>query len=130
MRIALALSAVLALINCRGDETLTAYGAAQTDWQLVQIDGKAFDADATLRFGADGAVTGSAPCNTLRGVQAAPYPWFALEQAAFSRRACPDLPLEQAMMSALNAMTLAETGPGTLLLSNDAGREMLFRAAQ
>lgn len=42
--------------------------------------------------------------------------------------ACPDLPLETAFLSALGEMTLAEAVGTTLILSNDAGRKMVFEA--
>ncbi|MCZ4353204.1 META domain-containing protein [Roseovarius aestuarii] len=129
-RILLILAVFAALPACGSDETLVAYGAGDIEWQLTQIDGNTYSAPATIRFLPDGNVTGVAPCNRFNAVQTLPYPWFSLENIAITRRACPDLLQEQAMMSALDEMTLAETSPGMLLLSNAAGREMLFRAAE
>jgi heat shock protein HslJ len=129
-RLLLVLCLFAALPACSSDETLAAYGAADTDWQLIQIDGAAFRATASIRFAPAGVVTGRAPCNGFNAVQTAPYPWFALENVAITRAACPDLAQEHAFMTALEQMTLAETAPGTLLLSNEAGREMLFHAAE
>ncbi|MEB8387893.1 META domain-containing protein [Rhodobacteraceae bacterium KMM 6894] len=129
-RLVLVLCLFAALPACSSDETLTAYGAADTEWRLIQIDGNDFQATASIRFSPAGAVTGQAPCNRFNAVQTAPYPWFALDKVAITRRACPDLAQENAFMTALEQMTLAETAPGTLLLSNEAGREMLFHAAE
>ena len=119
----------LALLACK-DETVAGYGALDTPWRLVEIDGQAFPAQATLRFGTDGEISGSAPCNRYFGRQTAPYPWFAAEELGTTRRACPALAHETAYLSALAAMTLSEVAGDTLILSNDAGREMVFRAAQ
>ena len=119
-----------ALPACSSDETLTAYGAQDTNWRLIQIDGTPYGARAVLRFSPGGAVAGLAPCNRFNAVQTAPYPWFALENVAIIRTACPDLAHEHSLMTALDEMTQSETAPGTLLLSNKAGREMLFHATE
>ena len=129
-RLLFILSLFAALPACSSDETLAAYGAADTDWRLIQIDGTPYQVRAVLRFAPGGAVTGHAPCNRFNAVQTAPYPWFALENMAITRAACPDLAQEHAFVTALGEMTQAETAPGTLLLSNEAGREMLFHAAE
>ena len=118
----------LALAACSSDETLAAYGASDRDWQLESIDGAAFSERATIRFEDGGRVSGAAPCNRWFGTQTAPYPWFALEAIGASRMACPDLEAESAFFNALRAMTLSEVSGDVLLLSNDEGREMVFRA--
>ena len=127
IRMGLSLSAILGLFSC-SDETLTGYGAAETQWVLQEIDGAAFDAQAVLEFPEEGVLRGQAPCNTFSGQQTVPYPWFKAENLAVTRLACPDLPAETAFFEALQAMTLAEVGVDTLFLSNDAGRKMVFVA--
>ncbi|MEO0371928.1 MAG: META domain-containing protein [Pseudomonadota bacterium] len=127
MRMGLGLSAMLGLFSC-GDETLSGYGAADTKWVLTEVDGTAFAARAILTFPEEGRIQGQAPCNTFSGAQTVPYPWFKAEGVAVTRMACPDLPAENVFFDALQAMTLAEVGPDTLLLSNDDGRKMVFRA--
>ncbi len=114
---------------CAADETLTAYGAADRVWVLESLDGEAFGARAEIRFGPDGAVTGQAPCNRFFATQSAPYPWFELGPIGATRMACPDLAQETAFLSALATMRLAEIAGSTLILSTEAGREMVFRAA-
>ena len=109
---------------------MSAYGGAANTWQLVEIDGNAFAARATLDLSEAGRITGRAPCNGYFADQTAPYPWFRAGPIGVTRRACPDLQQENAFLSALPEMTLAEVSGGTLILSNDAGRQMVFRAVE
>lgn len=112
-----------------GDETLAAYGAADRTWVLDTIDDESFTARATLTFPEAGRVAGQAPCNGFSGPQTAPYPWFDVGPLVTTRRACPDLASETAFLAALAEMTLAEVQGAVLILSNGAGREMVFSAA-
>lgn len=118
---------LFALAACDQDETLVAYGGAGT-WRLSALDGADYSAEATMTLGKGGAVTGTAPCNGWSATQSAPYPWFELSQILSTRRACPDLQAETAFFTALSQMTLSEVAGDTLLLTNDAGREMTFTA--
>lgn len=127
IRMGLSLSAFLGLFSC-ADETLSGYGASDTQWVLTELDGVAFAASAVLEFPEEGALRGQAPCNSFSGEQSVPYPWFKAENIAVTRMACPDLPAETAFFEALQAMTLAEVGTDTLFLSNDDGRKMVFSA--
>ncbi len=120
----------LALTACQGDETLSAYGAAQRDWRLVEMDGQAVKAPVTLRFPEAGQITGTGPCNSFSATQTAPYPWFGIGPIASTRSACPNLAAEAAFFRALEAMELAEVLGDTLILSTAQGRQMLFKAAE
>ena len=112
MRTALfGLVALLALANCRGDETVAGYGGGDTTWRLLELDGEAFKPRATLQLGAKGEISGEAPCNRYFGTQTAPYPWFKAEKIGATRRACPELEAETAFLDALSAMTLSEVSP-------------------
>lgn len=118
---------LLAILGfCERDETLAGHGAADAAWTLREIDAEPFTARASVRFGADGAVTGQGPCAAFTARQSAPYPWFALEDLRADGPNCPALAREVQMLEALSAMTLAETGPGMMILSNEEGREMVF----
>lgn len=129
IRTALLFSAIGGLFGC-ADETLSGYGAADVTWVLAELDGQPFTARATLSFPEEGTITGKAPCNNFHGAQSAPYPWFAVDQIATTRMACPDLDdAEHDFLNALKEMTLAEVAGNTLLLSNDAGRKMVFEAS-
>ena len=120
----------LILTACRGDETIAAYGASDITWHLVEMDRLPFHAAASLHFPAPGHITGSAPCNSYSAVQDAPYPWFGVQHLSVTRMACDDLAAEARFLQALQNMTLSEVSGGTLILSNDAGHEMLFKAAE
>lgn len=118
------------LSQCNKDETIAAYGAADQVWTLVELDGSAFTARATLTFPEPGKIAGQAPCNSYHGKMDAPYPWFDAEQMITTRMACPDLQAETAFMAALSEMSLSEVSGDTMILTNDAGREMLFKASE
>lgn len=122
----LALLATLpVLAACRGDETVAAYGGGQT-WVLQELDGAAFPARATLAFPAPGRIAGMAPCNSYSAAMTVPYPWFETGPLAVTRQACPDLAAETAFLTALQSMAYSEVSGRLLILSNDAGREMVF----
>ncbi len=87
-RIALGLVLALTLAACFEDETVTGYGGDRL-WTLVEMDGTAFNARATLRFGEDGKVSGQAPCNRYFSTQTAPYPWLDLGPIGATKMALP-----------------------------------------
>jgi len=126
----LALISLMALAGCWQDETLTGYGAADRLWVLESVDGSAFAARAELEFPEEGKITGKAPCNRFFADQTAPYPWFTLGPIGSTKMACPAMEAEARFLGALAEMTLSEVAGDTLILSNDAGREMVFRAAE
>lgn len=128
MRTVMMIAALWGLTQCQGDETVTSYGAAEAVWQLAELDGQPFKAQATLILPDEGKLLGEAPCNAYSGAQTAPYPWFTVENIVATRRACADLESETAYFEALEQMTLSEVSGETLILSNDAGREMVFTA--
>lgn len=118
---------LLALAACT-DETISGYADPDAVYRLTEIDGAPYKANATISFPKAGTARGEAPCNAWFASQSAPYPWLELGPIAATRRACPDLDAEQAYFEALAAVTLAEVQGPVLILSNDAGREMVFRA--
>ena len=127
MRIALLIIATSLLGYCK-DETVSGHGGQSTTSTLRSIDGTPFAARATLSFPEEGTLAGEAPCNRYSGAQTLPYPWFRAEALITTKRACPDLEAETRYLRALEDMTLVEVAGDTLLLTNDAGREMMFRA--
>jgi len=120
----------LSLAACRGDETVSAYGAANIEWRLIELDGQPFPSTANLRFPEPGRIAGSAPCNTYGAVMQAPYPWFDVQQVSVTRMACDALALERQFLQTLQEMSLSEVSGATLILSNTDGREMIFTAAE
>lgn len=121
---------ILGLANCTGDETVAAYGGADRSWTLVELDGVAFSARATLTFPERGRIAGIAPCNTYTGIMSAPYPWFDAEGVAVTRKTCPELGAEAAFFTALSEVSQSEVAGETMILRNDAGRVMVFTASE
>lgn len=113
---------------CQGDETISGYLSADAVWTLETINGVGFDARATLTFPEEGKVAGDAPCNSYSGTQIVPYPWIGIENLAVTRKACSELPQETTFLATLTDMTIAEVSGNTLILTNDQGNEMVFRA--
>ena len=123
----LALPLVLLLAQC-SDETVRAYGGADRVWQLTELHDARFTAVATLSFPDPGRIQGQAPCNSYGGKMTAPYPWFEIGPIVATRRACPALAEEQRFFQALKTATQSEVSGDTLILRDDAGREMVFKA--
>ena len=120
----------LLITACQGDETTSAYADPTAIYQLKEIDGKPFNATATLQFPEPGRITGEAPCNRFSGAQPLPYPWFKADAIAMTKRACPDLAQESLFVSTLSQMTLVEVSGATLILSTEGGRQMVFVAQE
>jgi len=118
------------LAACFGDETVTGYAERDISWQLVEIDGTPFAAQTTVTLQPNGSFAGQAPCNAFSGKVIVPYPWFSVGTLAVTRRSCPALADEQRFFEALQQMTLAEVAGPTLILTNEAGREMVFAAQE
>lgn len=129
LRVALAFFVSFCLSACFSDETVSGYGGDRL-WTLSEVDGKPFNARATIRFGEDGKVSGQAPCNRYFGTQTAPYPWLELGPIGATKMACPDLAAETAYFNALAAMSLVEVTGDVMILSNEGGRKMVFTASQ
>ena len=116
------------LLSACGDEPISGFVDTEATYRLTSIDSVAFTAPATIAFQRQGRVTGTAPCNNWSAEQLVPYPWFELGPIAATKRACADLGAEQEFFTALSEMTLAEVSGAILILSNDDGREMEFKA--
>ncbi|SMX30837.1 META domain protein [Actibacterium lipolyticum] len=119
---------LLWLTACQADETISGYADRSAIYVLTSLNGDTFSANATLSFPEPGRISGRAPCNVFMGSQTKPYPWFGTGPLTSTKRACPELKQEQAFFSALGEMTLAEVQGDTLILSNEAGAEMVFTA--
>jgi heat shock protein HslJ len=114
--------------GCQGDETISAYGAADKTWQLTELGNAPFNPQATLSFPAPGQISGQGPCNSFTASQDVPYPWFRAGPIASTRMACPDMAAETAFFTALSEATLSEDLGNTLILSNDDGVLLVFRS--
>lgn len=130
-RFALTLALMPALATlpaCRADETVGGYGGADRVWLLQDINGEAFPARATMTFPEPGKIAGQAPCNRFFGPMTVPYPWFDASALATTRMACPELEDESKFLEYIEKMSLSEVSGSVLLLSNDAGDTMTFKA--
>lgn len=122
------MAAFITLSGCVTDETLSGFVEPGTVFELRTLDGDTFNARANITFPEPGQVAGQGPCNSFSARQSAPYPWFAIDAIAATRRACPELSQEAAFFDALGAMTLAEVSGRTLILPDSEGQEMVFEA--
>lgn len=119
------------LAACQKDETISGFVDPQKTFKLEQINGKAFTANADISFPAKGTVSGSSPCNSYSFEQTAPYPWFEIGTMMVTRSVCANFGKEEnAFYAALGEMTLSEAVGEVLILQNDSGGEMVFRAVQ
>lgn len=121
------LSLALAILGC-SDETISGYADPAAAYRLIEIEGAAFPARATITFPEEGQVAGEAPCNRWSAEQSVPYPWFQLGPIAATKRACADLAAEGQFFDMLGQMTLVEVQGPVLILSDDDGRDMVFQA--
>jgi len=127
MRILIALL-MFTLTGCKYDETISGYVDQRAEWVLVELDGKPFSARATISLPSKGRIAGQAPCNRYSATQSAPRPWFEAGPVISTKMACPDLAAEQRFFKALREMTLVDVLGNVLVLSNETGREMVFKA--
>lgn len=102
-------------------------GAVDGLWVLQSIGGDAFEARAELDLSIPGRVSGAGPCNGFSGRLEGDWPEMAVGPLRSTRRACPALGLEYVFFTALRDMRRGAVRDGLLLLTDDAGREMLFR---
>ena len=106
-----------------------AQGVEGIDWHLLAIDGAVVDAAfvATLHIGADGWITGQAPCNSYDAENLHPLPGFQPGPIRATKMACDQLAAEVTFFNALSAMTALTGGDGgPLVLTGADGRSMEF----
>ncbi len=119
----------LALTACSADETVRGYGGADRVWALNDLEGDAFDTPATLEFPASGRIVGLTPCARYAAQMVAPYPWFEVRNIELSKATCPGTRRDRDFIAALTAMTQSEIAGDLLILRNEQGREMVFKAS-
>jgi len=118
----------LGLTACK-DETISGFADRDTEWVLRDLNRKPFPARATIAFPDQGSIKGQAPCNRYASEQKAPYPWFEIGPIVATKIACENLDAEKTFFEALRQMRMAEVSGGVLILSNEAGQQMVFVAA-
>lgn len=111
---------------------------AGTSWVLEQITDAAGarpavnDAQATLDFGADGRVSGSATCNRFFGPYTQTGATLSVGMLASTMMACADEAWnaqEQAYLAALGAAEQAQVVGDTLIITGADGVELRFARA-
>ena len=119
-----------ALTNlCSRDETARAYGAADRLWDLQEVNGVPFPANATLSFLAAETIAIQGPCNRITASNTVPYPWFSVTLVSSTKRSCPDLQHEKSLANALERTTVIEILDNVMILSNTEDLNMVFIAA-
>ncbi|PIB23265.1 hypothetical protein BFP76_09645 [Amylibacter kogurei] len=116
-----ALIIALALSACQKDETISGQTGTDGTWLLQRLEGKPVGVEITLEFPQKGRVIGKAPCNQYFADQVAPLPWINIETIGATRRACPQLKLEQQYFQALTQATLAEVQGDVLIMESEGG---------
>ena len=110
-------------------------GAAQTDetlWKLIELDGKAFAAEAQLTLPKDGQIRGRGPCNSFSASVEGDLSALVIGPVLATKMACPDLGPESEFFAALSEIVWAErTGDTALILGDAKSPRMVFaRASQ
>lgn len=128
--LAVAVLAVAGLATvCQADKTGAGFGAALT-WRLTELAGQPLSGGVTLSFAPADRIAGKAPCNRYAASMTAPYPAFKTGPILSTKMACPNLAEEDAFFTALAAMSQAEVSGDTLILRDDTGTEMRFKASE
>lgn len=120
---------LLALVTAScADETISGYADRDAVYRLEEFEGAPVPWQATISFPEQGRVAGQAPCNAFSADQRVPYPWFELGSIAATRRACLHIQGETEFFAALSRVILAEVAGDVLILSDDHGPVLVFRA--
>lgn len=109
------------------EEDDTNVGGNVAVYQLVELYGQPFVANANVRFETDNRLAGDSPCNVWTANQVASYPGFDVENLLATKRACSDLSAETAFFSALSTANRQTLTNGVLILTDRRGRRMVFR---
>lgn len=119
---------LVALCTACGTNLPFGTGGSDTTWELIEIDGEAFPARATLTFEEEGVIAGLGPCNQYRAAQPAKAPKFDPGPITVTRAACPDGSLEVQYLFNLSRMSRSQITGNTLVLSDPAAGTMVFKA--
>ena len=131
MRHPAVIGALLTLASCTPlPNTVGEAAPSGTVFSLVEVNDAPATYGATLRLLGSGRVLGAGPCNRFNARQSAPLPWVEISDIEASTRSCPQIRQEEAFFLALEAMDFSELAGDSLLLSNDAGQSLFFRAAE
>lgn len=91
-------------------------------WQLLAVDGKRMQAEASFSIDSDGKITGRAACNRFFGQNEAELPKLSLPNLGATRMMCDRMAEEDALFQTLSVVDRAELREGHLLLLGPQGR--------
>lgn len=113
-----------------GGTAMTAKAESYTElagrYVLAEIGGAPAGARVVLEIPAQGAWRGEGPCNRFGFAQGAAFPAFHAGAIRGTKRACPDLATENAVLGALQGMTGAKYDGAGLRLTDGDGQSLLF----
>lgn len=116
------------LAGCGADETVSGVVSPETVFLLESIADAPFAAKATITFPGAGKVLGEAPCNRWSAAQSLDFPLVKIGPILSTKRACAQQADEAAFFAALETMRRVDATGRVLILSDNAGTEMVFRA--
>ncbi|KMW59069.1 hypothetical protein AIOL_004050 [Candidatus Rhodobacter oscarellae] len=116
------------LTFCQTDETLAAYAGRDRVFRLAEMQDRPVDEAVTLRFPARKTLELRTTCGQMAGRITAPLPWFALSLERGKDQDCDARALHDNLYNLINGMHLAEIAGDTILLQDDHGATLLFRA--
>jgi len=119
---------LLLVAACAPRITVSEYVSSDAVYVLDRLGGAAFPARATITFPGAGKVLGEAPCNRWSAPQALEYPLVKIGPILSTKRACDAQVQETAYFAALAKMKRVEATGSVVILSDNAGTEMVFRA--
>lgn len=102
------------------------HGPVDGRWALQRIDDAPFTTHAELDLSQAGRVSGSGPCNGFSGRMEGDWLAMSIGPLRSTRRACPELDQEHLYFTALQAVQHGAMRDGDLVLTDTAGREMVF----
>ncbi len=103
----------------------------QTEWTLIQVEGKSFDAGDKYQivFGKDKRISGVGDCNRLMGGYTADDDGhMKIEQLAATRMMCPDQEMEDKFVKILTEIDTYKLDGKMLLLLRDGELLAVFEA--
>lgn len=109
--------------NCRQNKSSEIKSLTETTWQVIQFEGKAFDAKGdsyTLKFEDNNAISGKGDCNRLMGgYTVSDKGVLDLSKMGSTRMMCPDQATESKFLQLLAAVDgFAIDGNLLMLLKN------------
>ncbi|MDE7069397.1 MAG: META domain-containing protein [Alistipes sp.] len=117
---------------CRKHAKSTNIPLAGTVWQLAQLDGRAFAAEAdrfTVVFDGKGNLSGEGACNRLMGsYEASASGDLKIDRMASTRMACPDMETEARFMQLLSEATHYRIDGQMLMLLRDGELRAVLQA--